>query len=104
MNTSKLLLLAGITAAVSLPAVLNAEEMEQSSKFNQLDKDGDGYISIQEATGENQLLKQWVEVDKNTDGQLEAAEFSAFEEMAPATRFTPADESYEPEPGAGPMD
>jgi hypothetical protein len=75
--------------------------MDRTPTFQQLDQDDDGYVSIREATGQNELLKQWTQVDKNTDGQLEAAEFSAFE-LAPAPGFTPPDESDEPEVGAAP--
>lgn len=90
-------------AAIIFPLGLSAGDMREQSTFSQLDKDGDGYVSINEATGQMELLKEWANVDKDTDGMLEQAEFSAFEE-APSATFTPLVNPDEPEPGAGPTD
>ena len=65
--------------AVMLPMGLTAEEVQRRATFQQLDIDKDGYVSVIEATGHINLLRKWGEVDKDTDGRLEAAEFSAFE-------------------------
>ena len=56
-----------------------AEDASQVKQFNNLDKDSDGYISIKEAKDQLNMLKSWVEIDKNTNGKLEFSEFSAFE-------------------------
>lgn len=47
--------------------------------FQQLDADGDGYISAREASGKQTLADQWRNVDRNDDGRLDQSEFSAFE-------------------------
>jgi hypothetical protein len=65
--------------AVMLPLGLSAEETQGPASFQQLDMDRDGYVTIIEATGHTQLLRKWTAVDTDTDGRLEAAEFSAFE-------------------------
>jgi len=67
-----------------------------------LDKDGDGYISIMEATGHDELLRNWSVLDHDSDGKIELSEFSAFEDkQGPAQFFEPPDVS--PEPGAAPF-
>lgn len=63
---------------LAFPAVLFSEGAIQS-EFKAMDKDRDGFVSIIEAEGKLDLLRQWVGVDKNSDGQLEMSEFSAFE-------------------------
>ena len=65
--------------AVMLPLGLSAEESSGSPTFQQLDKDHDGYVSIVEATGQKELLKQWTSFDKDANGLMEQSEFSAFE-------------------------
>jgi len=67
------------SGAVVLSVGLSAEEIPGAATFQQLDQNHDGYVSIVEATGQNELLRQWTEVDANSDGQLEMTEFSAFE-------------------------
>lgn len=47
--------------------------------FSQLDADKDGVISRNEAAHSESLVEKWNDVDTNEDGQLNQAEFSAFE-------------------------
>lgn len=47
--------------------------------FDQLDADRDGYISEQEAQQHPRLSDNWQAADVNADGQVDPAEFSAFE-------------------------
>jgi sporulation protein YlmC with PRC-barrel domain len=47
--------------------------------FEQLDTDGDSKISMSEATGNDALNRQFTDIDKNGDGQLDKVEFAAFE-------------------------
>lgn len=75
---------------------------ETSDAFRMMDADGDGYISINEASGKLEMLRQWVNADKNGDGQIEFSEFSAFEGL-PAATFEPVNPE-EVEPGAAPTD
>jgi len=83
------------TIAVSFS--LSAEEVKTST-FSTMDKDGDGYISITEATGNEQLVRDWAKYDLDSDGKIELSEFSAFEGSAEA--FVPPDDDMEP--GAAP--
>lgn len=73
------LLKALVAAVVILPAGLLASETQNQPSFQQLDMNNDGFVSVIEATGHTQLLMQWVDIDTDSDGKLEAAEFSAFE-------------------------
>jgi hypothetical protein len=78
-----------------------AENTENFSTFDGLDKNSDGYISITEAQGDPDLLKHWVVLDTDADGKIEIVEFSAFEsEDAPASFYVPPDD--EGAPGAAP--
>lgn len=47
--------------------------------FQTMDKNGDGYISQDEAQGNSSLQTKWNDADLNDDGQLDRAEFSQFE-------------------------
>jgi len=51
----------------------------ESEKFTQLDADGNGAISSEEAAADPTLVEVWTTADVNGDGQLERAEFSALE-------------------------
>lgn len=48
-------------------------------RFEDLDEDGDGHISQQEAAGHPQLTERWSRYDTDGNGRLDEAEFSAFE-------------------------
>lgn len=73
--------LAGI-GAVLIILPLYAEDASQATQFSNLDKDNDGYVSINEAEGHLDMLRNWVDIDKDTNGKLEFSEFSAFETMS----------------------
>ena len=77
------------------PAV--AEEYVQT--FEEIDVDGDGYISAKEAEVRTDLSENLQASDTNMDGKLNSAEFSVFEGKG---RFTPPEESEIAEPGAAP--
>lgn len=47
--------------------------------FSKLDTNADGAISSEEATASEALYKGWESADANQDGQVDPAEFSAFE-------------------------
>ena len=76
---------------------VGAEEYVQT--FEQIDVDGDGYISVEEAKVRADLSENLQATDKNGDGKLNSAEFSAFEAKG---RFTAPEESEISEPGAAP--
>lgn len=73
----------GIAASLFLGLALAESDMYNT--FKQYDTNGDGYISVQEASDQSEMLKQWKKADKNTDGQIETSEFSAFEGLPAAT-------------------
>lgn len=66
---------ASFTFAVSAVAA-------ESDQFTQLDTDGNGMISSEEAAADPTLVEEWTTIDLNNDGQLERAEFSALEEKS----------------------
>ena len=70
------------TAFVASSAFAAAALAGEADHFTKLDTDGDGMVSSEEATADPILSKDWAEVDLNQDGQLERAEFSAFEQMS----------------------
>lgn len=49
--------------------------------FDQLDANGDGQVSAQEASEDSKLSNMWNEVDKDASGTIDHSEFSAFEAM-----------------------
>ena len=82
-----------------LSSGLAAEELTTTEQFNKLDMNKDGAVSINEATGQLQLLRKWTDIDKNRDGELEMSEFSAFE---PADEYVPDNSETEDNIGAAP--
>ncbi|MEJ2299423.1 MAG: hypothetical protein P8X94_13175 [Woeseiaceae bacterium] len=62
-----------------------------STSFQSLDLDHNGYVSQDEAKTAPELSTNWEAVDVNKDGQIDAAEFSAFEESQPANQQSPSD-------------
>jgi hypothetical protein len=68
--------------------------------FEELDINGDGYISKAEAKAYKDMSKKWAKVDTNKDGRADIDEFTRFES---AGRFEPPEDSETPELGAAPM-
>ena len=66
-----------LVASFAFAAKAVAAEKDQ---FTQLDADGNGMISADEAAADPMLRQDWAAADVNKDGQLERAEFSALEE------------------------
>ena len=100
-------LIAGLgVILISIP--LYAEDASQAKQFSNLDKDNDGYVSINEAEGQLDLLKSWVDIDKDTDGKLEFSEFSAFEtrseqDSTKAKTFVPPENGDDYDLGSAPF-
>ena len=44
--------------------------------FDELDLDGDGYVSIAEAAGHEEVVKRFDRADRNRDGKLSRKEFA----------------------------
>lgn len=72
-----------VTSAFLAASVFAASAMAgESGQFTQLDADGNGMISSEEAAVDAKLLEDWASADTNGDGQLERAEFSALEQKS----------------------
>jgi Ca2+-binding EF-hand superfamily protein len=89
--------IAAASAIVLTTSLAVAEEY--ASTFEQLDVDGDRYISAEEAKARPNLSDNMQASDLDGDGKLNITEFSAFEGKG---RFTPPEESEVAEPGAAP--
>jgi len=72
------------TALVASSAFSASALAGESAKFSQLDADGNGMISSEEASADPALVQEWDAADVNKDGQLERAEFSALEQKSKA--------------------
>ena len=67
--------------------------------FEELDRDGNGYISEEEASVRDDLKEHWATIDKDGNGRLDIGEYQAYEGKE---RLEPPQESEVPEPGAAP--
>lgn len=71
------LLLAGCLASV--PVLANEEGQTPAEAFKALDSDGDGFITLDEAAIENDLITSFEDGDDDEDGRLSLAEYSKME-------------------------
>jgi Ca2+-binding EF-hand superfamily protein len=95
-----------ILVLITIPS--SAEDASQATQFSNLDKDNDGYVSINEADGHLDMLRHWVDIDKDTNGKLEFSEFSAFETMdeqnsQKAKTYVPPENNDDYDLGAAPF-
>lgn len=68
------------TGGIVIAAEEGASEPGYEQKFTWYDKDKNGLISQQEAAARTDFSEKWSELDANGDGQVDMAEFSAFED------------------------
>ena len=68
--------------------------------FEAIDQNADGFISAAEVTLRKDLEQQFKEVDKDGDGQLSLTEYQAYEGKG---RYAPPEETETPEIGAAPV-
>lgn len=68
-----------ISSALFAGMVTMSSYATEAGKFETMDTNADGIISAEEAQTDVVLVEIWSTVDANQDGQLDAAEFSAFE-------------------------
>lgn len=69
-------LITGILALALAPHVLaQSEKGNDNAGFKQLDKDGDGAISVSEAAADKEIAKRFKQFDANKDGKLQEAEY-----------------------------
>ena len=71
------LLLAGCLASV--PVLAKEEGQTPAEAFKALDSDGDGFITLDEAAIENDLITSFEDGDDDEDGRLSLAEYSKME-------------------------
>lgn len=68
------------SAAEGMPATPHQEQAVEGDLVGQLDGDGDGVITRDEAQAEDRLADNWDRYDENGDGQLDARELDRFEQ------------------------
>ncbi len=84
MKKSYLSMLLGLFASLMLSTAVFAGEAT-GADFGTLDTNQDGSLSAEEAASNVELSANWSTIDKDENGVIDAAEFSAFEGMqAPA--------------------
>ena len=72
---------AGPLAAVSYAA--DPVLPKPDAAFQALDQNKDGKLTATEVKGNVELSRRWTEIDKDKNGSIDQAEFSAFEAMQP---------------------
>jgi len=80
-------------------AAIGASGQALSATFGELDANQDGELSTEEAGRNVELMKVWSSVDKDANGTIDRAEFSAFEtrvEKQPAPEQTPGRQPADP--------
>jgi hypothetical protein len=75
-----LTLLLGLFGSLVLSTALIAGE-GTGADFGTLDVNQDGSLSAEEAAVDANLSSNWSDIDKDENGMIDQAEFSAFEEM-----------------------
>ena len=66
-----------LVACIALPAA--AQEPGSSARFDQLDRNGDGVLSRDEAKDAEELNTRFSELDSNNDSKLSRQEYGALE-------------------------
>jgi len=70
----------GLFSSLVLSTALFAGEATRAD-FGTLDTNQDGSLSAVEAASDPELSKNWSDIDKDENGVIDQAEFSAFEGM-----------------------
>jgi Ca2+-binding EF-hand superfamily protein len=68
-----------MTVMASLLAVSAAGAAEQKPTFESLDKNGDGKVSVHEASANDALFVAFKSLDSNKDGELTREEFARYQ-------------------------
>jgi len=58
-----------------------AQPSQMDAAFQSLDQNKDGQLTAVEVKGNAELSRQWTAIDKDDNGSIDEAEFSAFEAM-----------------------
>ncbi|MBN4079538.1 hypothetical protein JYT26_02745 [Beggiatoa alba] len=91
-----LIITAGFCFALGTMTAVASEALT----FEDIDINGDGFISKTEAMAYQDMSNNWTSVDTNRDGRADISEFSRFEA---AESYAPMHDPDEPEPGAAPL-
>lgn len=81
------LMIVTFSGVLAMNSVVSAGEMGSSGTtgqlagFKDLDQNGDGRVSQQEANAQPMLAERFKRLDNNSDGYLDHGEFSRFETM-----------------------
>jgi Ca2+-binding EF-hand superfamily protein len=67
----------------------DAQQSEPSAAFLALDQNKDGKLTAVEVRTEPELSQRWTQIDKDENGAIDEAEFSAFEAMQPQPSEVP---------------
>jgi hypothetical protein len=80
MKKRYLPMMLGLFGSLMLSSALFAGDMSRPD-FATLDTNQDGSLSAVEAASDPELSKNWSDIDKDENGVIDQAEFSAFEEL-----------------------
>ena len=73
-----------VAAMLCVPAVVLAHEPGSAERFERLDRNGDGFVTRDEAKDAEELNTRFTELDTNNDNKLTRQEYGALEEEARA--------------------
>lgn len=81
---------------ISAPAVFGVFVLAGCSdpRFDELDKNGDGMITRDEAAEDPQLLERFGALDENLDGRLNRVEYSNLNLVGEASEHTQQNDKY----------
>lgn len=79
-----------MTAGIAVAGGMGSQQSSEE-RFQSLDKDGNGYISHDEAQNRHRVFWYYQRADQNSDGAVDSSEFSAFEEEVPESHMTPTE-------------
>ncbi|HET7363145.1 MAG TPA: hypothetical protein VFJ70_06165 [Burkholderiales bacterium] len=68
--------IAALCIALAAGGALAQSQSATDKYFDSLDLDGDGYVSLAEAAGNEEVVKRFDKGDKNHDGKLSRKEFA----------------------------
>ena len=73
-----------LAAFLAVPAIGIATDPGSTARFDQLDRNGDGFVSRDEGKDAEELHTRFTELDSNNDNKLSRQEYGALEEESRA--------------------
>jgi len=77
LNSLKAIVIAGM---LCVPAIALADEPGSTARFERLDRNGDGFVSRDEANNAEELNTRFTELDANNDNKLSRQEYGVLQE------------------------